>query len=357
MTSSTATDRTFSPPLVRLTLTLGPEERHAVARLVPLSGATSRTDAMRDLVARLASSSPAVRSRLGAATVPPLPTDTSRSRRLDLRLAASDRAALEQWCAGQLRPQDALRAALHTLAADPRLSVELGYRQNEDAGPTVEAPTAPTRPEPVPRTGHRRPPEPTPQVQRAPSPRRCPTDPTQPALRSAPRSTPQPLRRRRPPRPEPVSSAWYEPPSATSAPWPPTPRTIPQVEVADSWQTSTLLKELKSGREPIQFAPAWTDEVEDAVEDLVEVLPGGDIVRIVIGFRQEPWEECDVDGDLVASGTAWILVPVRRPKSVAREMLHLAHAAGGVNLEARVHRVEEGRSTGAIVELVVSGPY
>jgi|GEM_PF-5161032 len=38
-------------------------------------------------------------------------------------------------------------------------------------------------------------------------------------------------------------------------------------------------------------------------------------------------------------------------------MLLAAHAAGCVNLEARVHRVEEEGGTGAIVELVVVGAF
>lgn len=346
MTPFAASESTTPTPLVRLTLTLGPEDRHAIAQLVVLSGAGSRTDAMRDLVARLSTSSSAVRTRLLAAAVPPLPEDTSQSRRLDLRIAAPDRAALERWCAGQLRPQHALRAALHALGKDSGLAVELGYKPDDAPAQDVVRPTPPA-------------PQPTAQPPRAeppPPPRRTVAPPT-PDRASAPDTAPKPPRSRKRSQPEPVASAWYDPPSANTAPWPPTPRTIPQVEVADSWQTSTLLDDLKSGREPIKFAPEWTDEVEDAVEDLVEVLGSGDSVTIVIGFRQEPWEEYDEDGDLIASDTTWTHVPVRRPKSVAREMLHAAHAAGSVNLEAWVHRVEEDGSTGAIVELVVVGAF
>lgn len=123
------------------------------------------------------------------------------------------------------------------------------------------------------------------------------------------------------------------------------------------WETRNLLDRLRSGREPIRFAPAWTDEVEDAVEDLVEVLPAGESVTVVVGLHREPWEDRDEDGDLVASGHDWTLEPVPRPKSVAHDMLVSAHTAGAVDLEARVHRIDDESGLGAIVELVAWGPF
>jgi len=349
MTSFAASDRTSPPPLVRLTLTLGPEDRRAVANLVALSGAPSRTDAMRDLVARLAASSPDVRARLLTATLPPLPADTSLSRRLDLRLAAPDRAALDRWCAGQLRPQDALRAALHSLRQDSVLAVELGY-QSAPAGDSPPPP-APLVPAPVePRAAPHPSPLPRPSSRSTSQRRR---ERTREVERQAEPSTPA---RRRPPPAEP-SNAWWLPRQQAPEPWPPSPRTIPKVEVANSWETRSLVQRLKSGREPIQFAEAWTDEVQDAVEDLVEVLGSGDSVTVVVGYRRSEWEELDEDGDRIAAGMTWELVPVRHPKSVAHDMLVSAHAAGGIDLEGRVHRIEDETGTGAIVELVASGPY
>lgn len=114
---------------------------------------------------------------------------------------------------------------------------------------------------------------------------------------------------------------------------------------------------MKSGRADIHFAPAWTDEVEAAVEDLVELLGGGDRVTVVVGLDRKPWEVHDEDGDLVGSGFDWTLAPVPRPKSIAHDMLVSAHVAGGVDLEARVHRIDDESATGAIVELVAYGAF
>lgn len=349
MTRFAASTATSEPALVRLTLTLGPEDRRAVARLVARSGAASRTDGMRDLVARLATCSDAVRDRLLSASVPPLPADTSESRRLDLRLAASDRAALDEWCAGELRPQDALRAALHSLGEDMALARELGYRADPvAAAPPPTAPATTAEPEAVRRPDRRHSSPQPPRHRERPRAAAPPPDRPEP---KAPRRA-----RRRPPPAEPTN-AWWLPSNEAPEPWPPSPRRIPKVEVANSWETRSLLQRLKSGREPIQFGEAWTDEVQDAVEDLVEVLSSGDSVTVVVGYRRREWEELDEEGDRIAAGMCWELVPVRRPKSVAHDMLVSAHAAGGVDLEGRVHRIEDETGTGAIVELVATGPF
>lgn len=138
---------TSAPPLVRFTLTLGPEDRRALAQFVALSGATSRPDVVRELAARLSAAPAAVRSRIASAAVPPLPADSSQSKRLDARISPDDRAEFERWCGDRLRPQDALRAALHLLATDAEFAAELGYGE---AGDPSEAPAAaPRRPEPV----------------------------------------------------------------------------------------------------------------------------------------------------------------------------------------------------------------
>ncbi len=324
---------TSSAPLARLTLTLGPEERRALAHFVALSGATSRPDALRELVARLSAAPSSVRSRLLAFAVPPLPADSSQSKRLDARIATDDRAAFERWCGDRLRIQDALRSALHLLAKDAAFVAELGYGESEGA---VPAPVpAPRRHEPV---------RSTPRATRGQTPMPPPAHPRPPRSKPPPAS-PAP-RRRRPARRPPRQPAW-----------PPTPRTIPAVEVADDWETTVLLRRLKSGRADIQFAPAWTDEVEAAAEDLVELLGGGDSVTVVVGLDRKPWEVHDEDGDLVGSGHDWTLVPVPRPKSIAHDMLVSAHTAGGVDLEARVHRIDDESATGAIVELVAYGAF
>lgn len=326
---------TPSPLLVRLTLTLGPEDRRALAQVVALSGATSRPDVVRELAARLSAAPGSVRSRIAGTSAPPLPSDSSQSRRLDARIAADDRAAFERWCGDRLRPQDALRAALHLLATDAEFAAELGYGEAGESSRATVA--APRRPEPVRTTSA------TPRRSAATQP---PTSPPPARREPPPARREQHQRGRRParrPLPQPA--------------WPPTPRTIPAVEVADSWETRSLLDRLKSGRENIHFAPAWTDEVEAAVEDLVEVLGGGDSTTIVVGLNRTPWEVHDEDGDLVGSGFDWTLVPVPRPKSIAHDMLVSAHAAGGVDLEARVHRIDDENSTGAIVELVAYGAF
>ncbi len=335
MTALASSSATSSPPLVRLTLTLGPEDRRALAQLLALSGAASRPDAVRELAARLSASPSSVRSRLTAVAVPPLPVDSSKSRRLDARIAADDRAAFERWCGDQLRPQDALRAALHLLARDSRFGAELGYGGAAVSAPTLAA--RPSRPESV----H--------------APRSAPRVHvlTPPPTPSAPTRDEQPTTRRTPPPPRRRSVQRTPRQSA----WPPPPRTIPAVEVADDWETGILIRRLKSGRADMHFAPAWTDEVEAAVEDMVEILGSGDSITVVAGIQRDTWEERDEDGEILDSGTTWTLVPVPRPKSIAHDMLVSAHAAGGVDLEARVHRVDDEGTTGAIVELVVTGAF
>jgi len=323
-----------SPPLVRLTLTLGPADRRALAQFVALSGATSRPDAVRELAARLSVASPSVRLRLAAVAVPPLPADSSQSKRLDTRIAADDRAALERWCGDPLRPQDALRAAMHLLARDTGFAAELGYAESVEAAPAPVAVPRREGPGPATPTATRG------QTPTLPPPSRPARPEPPPASRKPRRRRPRPVRR---PPPQPV--------------WPPTPRTIPAVEVADDWESTVLLRRLKSGRADIQFAPAWTDEVEAAVEDLVELLRGGDSVTVVVGLDRKPWEVHDEDDDLVGSGFDWTLVPVTRPKSIAHDMLVSAHMAGGVDLEARVHRIDDEGGTGAIVELVAYGAF
>ena len=335
MTALASSSATSSPPLARLTLTLGPEDRRALAQLLARSGAASRPDAVRELAARLSASPPSARSRLAALAVPPLPVDSSQSRRLDARIAADDRAAFERWCGAQLRPQDALRAALHLLVRDSRFGAELGY-----GGAAVSAPTLgarPPRPEPV-------------QAPR-PAPRERVLTVTEKPSGSA--HIAQPTARHRPPPPR-QRSAQRTPRQPA---WPPQPRTIPAVEVADDWETGILIRRLKSGRADMHFAPVWTNEVEAAVEDLVEILGSGDSITVVAGIQRDTWEERDEDGEILDSGTTWTLVPVPRPKSIAHDMLVSAHAAGGVDLEARVHRVDDEGTTGAIVELVVTGAF
>ena len=335
MTALASSSATSSPPLVRLTLTLGPEDRHALAQFLALSGAASRPDAVRELAARLSAAPSSARSRLTAVAVPPLPVDSSQSRRLDARIAADDRAAFERWCGAQLRPQDALRAALHLLVRDSRFGAELGY-----GGAAVSAPTLvarPARQEPV-------------QAPR-PAPRDRVVTPTEKP--PAPTHIEQPPTQRPPP-PPPRRSVQRAPRQPA---WPPPPRAIPAVEVADDWETGILLRRLKAGRADMHFAPAWTDEVEAAVEDLVEILGSGDSITVVAGIQRDTWEERDEDGEILDSGTTWTLVPVPRPKSIAHDMLVSAHAAGGVDLEARVHRVDDEGTTGAIVELVVTGAF
>ncbi len=335
MTALASSSATSSAPLVRLTLTLGPEDRHALAQLLALSGAASRPDAVRELAARLSVAPSSARTRLIAVAVPPLPVDSSQSRRLDARIAADDRAAFERWCGGQLRPQDALRAALHLLVRDSRFSAELGYGVAAVSAPTLVV--RPPRPEPV-----QAPP---------PAPQDRALTPTEKPSGSA--HIEQPTARHRPPPPRRRSAQ----PRQRRPAWPPPPRTIPAVEVADDWETSILIRRLKAGRADMHFAPAWTDEVEAAVEDLVEILGSGDGITVVVGIQRDIWEERDEDGEILDSGTTWTLVPVPRPKSIAHDMLVSAHAAGGVDLEARVHRVDDEGTTGAIVELVVTGAF
>ena len=335
MTALASSSATSSAPLVRLTLTLGPEDRHALAQFLALSGAASRPDAVRELAARLSAAPSSARPRLIAVAVPPLPVDSSQSRRLDTRIAADDRTAFERWCGAQLRPQDALRAALHLLVRDSRFGAELGY-----GGAAVSAPSLVTR---LPHSEPVQAPRPAPR-DRVVTPTEQPPAPAHIEQRPTQRPPPPPRRRsvQRTPR-QPA--------------WPPTPRTIPAVEVADDWETSILIRRLKAGRADMHFAPAWTNEVEAAVEDLVEILGSGDSITVVAGIQRDTWEELDEDGELLDSGTTWTLVPVPRPKSIAHDMLVSAHAAGGVDLEARVHRVDDQGTTGAIVELVVTGAF
>jgi len=339
MTSFDTASATSSPPLARLTITLGPDDQRAVASFMALSGASSRPDAVRELAVRLAAAPAAVREQLAATALPRL--GGSGTRRLDARIASNDRDALDRWCGTAIRAQDAIRAALHLSTTEDDFAAELGL----EVAPTPAAPADPVPPSPP-----RRPGPSSPSTQ--PTPRR-----TQPTTNPAPVRKP-PSRRppRRPPArraPDPFAPAH----STLTAPWPPTPRTIPAVEVADGWETRSLLDRLKSGRENIHFAPAWTDEVEAAVEDLVELLGGGDSATIVVGLDRKPWGVHDEDGDRVGSGFDWSLVPVPRPKSIAHDMLVSAHMAGGVDLEARVHRIDDEGGTGAIVELVAYGAF
>lgn len=341
MTSFDTASATPSPPLARLTLTPGPDDQRAVAQFMALSGASSRPDAVRELAVRLAAAPSSVRERLVATPLPPLAS--SGSRRLDARIAADVREALDRWCGTVIRPQDAIRAALHLSTTDDGFAAELGFGRQ----PSTEAPPAP--PTAIPQRPTRR--SSSPQRTTRPHPRRR----AEPEAAFTPGPGRPPATRRRPARraPDPFAPAH----TALTAPWPPTPRTIPAVEVADSWETRSLLDRMKSGRENIHFAPAWTDEVEAAVEDLVELLGGGDSISVVVGLDRKPWEVHDEDGDLVGSGFDWTLVPVPRPKSIAHDMLVSAHLAGGIDLEARVHRIDDEGGTGAIVELVAYGAF
>jgi hypothetical protein len=341
MTSFDTASATSSPPLARLTLTLGPEGQRAVAQFMAISGVSSRPDAVRELAARLAVAPASVRERLVATPLPPL--SGFGSRRLDARIAADDRDALDRWCGDALRAQDAIRAALHLSTTDGSFAAELGLggKLTVDAPPDspTSSPTPPQRFSPPPKSTHQHP---------RPKP--------EPAAAPAQSSLHRPATRRRPTR-RPAHGPFTATRTALTAPWPPTPRAIPAVEVADDWETGILIRRLKSGRADMHFAPAWTDEVEAAVEDLVEILGSGDSITVVAGIQRDTWEERDEDGELVDSGTTWTLVPVPRPKSIAHDMLVSAHAAGGVDLEARVHRVDDEGTTGAIVELVVTGAF
>ena len=341
MTSFDTASATSSPPLARLTLTLGPDDQRAVAQFMALSGASSRPEAVRELAVRLSAAPSSVRGRLVATPLPPLAS--SGSRRLDARIAADVRDALDRWCGTVIRSQDAIRAALHLSTTDDGLAAELGLGRK----PSTKAPPAPPTASPPSPTRRSSPPRQTTRPHSRPR--------AKPDAAPTPRPRRRPTSRRRPARraPDPFAAAR----STLTAPWPPTPRTIPAVEVADSWETRSLLDRLKSGRENIHFAPAWTDEVEAAVEDLVELLGGGDNATVVVGLARKPWALHAEAGALIGSGFDWTLVPVPRPKSIAHDMLVSAHLAGGVDLEARVHRIDDEGGTGAIVELVSYGAF
>ena len=276
--------------LARLTLAFDPTDRSALSRFVDLARVDTRPDAVRLLAARLTSAPATLRTRLAAHDVQP---DTSAPRtRLDARIAEEVRAAFLRWCGDDLRPQDALRAALHLAPTDAEVGAALGLRATGKAPPP------------------------------APPPARRPVS-----------------RRRR-----------FEP-------WPQPKAAAPIIDRASDYATRKLLARVTGGQAGIQFAPEWSPDVSDAIADLIQALPAGRRVTVVLGLRRTAWQRFDEELGDVRGGADWALVPVPRPAAVARELLRVARQAGAGESQARVHTVEDRGSVGAVVELVVWGRY